>query len=73
MHAIHLSLPSVGVDPEALGLALERRLQARAARADSGVEITPDLLSTWAREELDALVAQVTQLRAMAADTRVLS
>jgi hypothetical protein len=67
MHAIHLVLPSsVGVDPEALGLALERRLQARVARADSGVEITAELLSGWAKEELADLVEQVQHLRRVA-------
>ena len=66
MHAIHLTLPSVGIDPEALGVALERRLQARALRADSAVEITPELLGAWAHEELEALVAELAHLRSVA-------
>jgi len=73
MHAIHLVVPPLaGVDPERLGLALQRRLEARVARADSGVEITAELLNGWAEEELADLVEQVRHLRQVA-NARVLS
>jgi hypothetical protein len=72
MHAIHLSIPAVGVDPEAVGLALERRLQARVARADSAVEITTELLGRWAHEELETILAEMEALRD-AAHARTLS
>ncbi len=72
MQFLQVELPEGDIDVEMLGHALERRLQARAARADSGVTITPELVSDWAREELSALVAEIRELRLQSA-TRVLS
>ena len=62
-HFLQLELPDSDVDAELLSHALERRLQARAARADAAVEITPELVSTWAKEELSTLVTELREMR----------
>ena len=47
--------PTFDVGRTPFQAALERRLRARAARADCDVELTPELLHRWMREELEAL------------------
>jgi hypothetical protein len=52
----HLELT---VDADSLEQSLERRLRARAARADSAVRITPEMLQHWVEEELELLVGEI--------------
>ncbi len=49
-----------------LEASLEKRLQARAARADSAVELTPNTLNRWLQEELAALMQELASLHALA-------
>jgi hypothetical protein len=60
------------VDADMLEASLARRLRARAARADSAVEITPEILVSWVREELQALMAEFAFVQGIA-DTRSLN
>ena len=46
------------LDMESLQLALEKRLQNRAARADSAVIITGGVLRRWVEEEFEALLGE---------------
>lgn len=46
------------LDMESLQLALEKRLQNRAARADSAVIITGEVLRRWVEEEFEALLGE---------------
>ncbi|MBN1607314.1 MAG: hypothetical protein JW940_11820 [Polyangiaceae bacterium] len=46
-----------GMDLETLKHRLESRLEARMARADRDVELTPSMLQCWVVEELEALVS----------------
>lgn len=48
-----------GMDLETLKRMLESRLEARMARADRDVELTPSMLECWVVEELEALVGRV--------------
>jgi hypothetical protein len=44
------------MDSEVIERALERRLRDRALRAESEVEINPETLERWIREELESIV-----------------
>jgi hypothetical protein len=46
------------LDMDALQQALEKRLKARAARADAAVEINAETLHRWVEEELETLVSE---------------
>jgi hypothetical protein len=46
----------IHLDAEALQVAIDHRLRARAARADLAVEIDDETLRRWAAEELESLV-----------------
>ena len=52
----HLALQ---LDADELEQSLEKRLKARAARADSAVRITPEMLQHWVQEELELLVGEL--------------
>jgi hypothetical protein len=52
----HLALQ---LDADELEQSLEKRLRARAARADSAVRITPEMLQHWVQEELELLVGEL--------------
>jgi hypothetical protein len=47
------------LDADELEQSLEKRLKARAARADSAVRITPEMLQHWVQEELELLVGEL--------------
>ena len=47
------------LDADELEESLEKRLKARAARADSAVELTPEILHHWVQEELELLVGEL--------------
>ncbi|HKQ70387.1 MAG TPA: hypothetical protein VJT73_13655 [Polyangiaceae bacterium] len=44
------------MDSEVIERALERRLRERALRAETEVEINPETLERWIREELESIV-----------------
>ena len=46
------------LDADTVWQTVERRLKARAARADSAVELTPETIQRWAREELEAVIGE---------------
>lgn len=54
------------VDADMLEASLAKRLKARAARADKGVQITPEVLVSWVREELQALMAEFALVQSIA-------
>jgi hypothetical protein len=56
----------VEVDADALEASLTKRLRARAARADSAVQITPEVLAEWVREELEALMTEIAWFHTLA-------
>jgi hypothetical protein len=56
----------VQVDMAQLEASLEKRLQARAARADSAVELNPSTLNRWLQEELAALMQELARMHALA-------
>lgn len=58
-HALHLDNPQIELDGAALDVMVERRVRARAARADSAVPLDSETLTRWAREELDAVVQEL--------------
>jgi hypothetical protein len=49
----------IHLDAEVLQASLNRRIQARVARADSAVEISGETLRRWAEEELESLVREL--------------
>jgi hypothetical protein len=49
----------IHLDAEILQASLNRRIQARVARADSAVEISGETLRRWAEEELESLVREL--------------
>ena len=51
-------LEPVELDAQALQLSLEKRLKARAARAEIAVQITPETLQRWVVEEFEQLVEE---------------
>lgn len=57
----------VEIDAEALQTSLEKRLRARAARADSAVELTAETLQRWVQEELHALLEELALVQGLAA------
>ena len=50
--------------------ALERRLRDRALRADSRVQMTPETIERWIREELEAMVRELADARAVETQAR---
>lgn len=56
----------IHLDAEVLQASLNRRIQARAARADSGVEISGETLRRWAEEELESLVRELAHAHSVA-------
>ncbi len=62
----------VEIDAEALQSSLEKRLRARAARADSGVELTAETLQRWVQEELHSLLEELAIVQELAG-TRVVN
>jgi hypothetical protein len=61
------------MDNEAIERALERRLRDRALRAESQVEINPETLERWIREELESIVRDFAVARDLEAASRVLN
>ena len=53
--------------------ALERRLRERALRADGEVEINPETLERWIREELESIVRDFAVARELDQASRVLN
>jgi len=53
------------MDSETIERALERRLRDRALRAESEVEINPETLERWIREELESIVRDYAAARAL--------
>jgi hypothetical protein len=49
---------------------LERRLRDRALRADSGVNLTPETIERWIREELEAIVRELARAREIETESR---
>jgi len=56
----------VEIDAEALQTSLETRLRARAARADSAVELTAETLQRWVQEELRSLLEELAVVQELA-------
>lgn len=48
---------------DAIERALERRLRERALRADREVEMTPETIERWIREELEEIVRELAMAR----------
>jgi hypothetical protein len=65
---MQFSEASIVLDADLLQMSLERRLRARAARADSAVEITAETLERWLQEEFAAVVAEHAFAQAVAND-----
>jgi hypothetical protein len=61
------------MDNEVIERALERRLRERALRAESEVEINPETLERWIREELESIVRDFAVARELAQASRVLN
>ena len=61
------------MDSEVIERALERRLRDRAMRAESEVEINPETLERWIREELESIVHDYAVAREMEQAARVLN
>jgi len=56
----------VEIDAEVLQTSLEKRLRARAARADSAVELTAETLQRWVQEELRSLLEELAMVQELA-------
>lgn len=56
----------IHLDADLLEASLAKRLRARAARADEAVEITPEVLVHWVREELQAVMAEFALVQTLA-------
>ena len=54
-------------------LRLERRLRERALRAESEVEINPETLERWIREELESIVRDFAVARELEQASRVVN
>lgn len=52
---------------------LERRLRERALRADNAVELTPETIERWIREELEAIVRELAKARELEQAARPLN
>jgi len=61
------------MDNETIERALERRLRERALRAESEVEINPETLERWIREELESIVHDFAVVRELEQASRVLN
>jgi hypothetical protein len=61
------------MDSETIERALERRLRERALRAESEVEINPETLERWIREELESIVHDFAVARELEQASRVLN
>jgi hypothetical protein len=61
------------MDNEVIERALERRLRERALRAESEVEINPETLERWIREELESIVRDFAVARDLERASRVLN
>jgi hypothetical protein len=46
--------------------ALERRLRDRALRAETEVELTPETIERWIREELESIIRELSLAREFA-------
>jgi len=64
---------SIIMNSEVIERALERRLRDRALRADGEVEITPETLERWIREELESIVRDFAVARELDQASRVLN
>lgn len=58
---------------EMIERALERRLRQRVMRADSEVEINPETIERWIREELEAIFGELAMAREIEQAARVLN
>ena len=63
----------VEIDAEVLQTSLEKRLRARAARADSAVELTAETLQRWVQEELHSLLEELALVQELSIGTRALN
>jgi hypothetical protein len=61
------------MDSEIIERALERRLRERALRAENEVEINPETLERWIREELESIVHDYAIAREIEQASRVLN
>ena len=61
------------MDSEAIERALERRLRDRALRAEAEVEINPETLERWIREELESIVRDYAAARAHEQASRIVN
>ncbi len=61
------------MDSDRIERALERRLRERALRADSGVRMTPETIERWIREELHAIIRELSLFRDIKARSRAAS
>jgi hypothetical protein len=61
------------MDNEVIERALERRLRDRALRAESVVEINPETLERWIREELESIVRDFAAARELDQASRILN
>jgi len=61
------------MDSEVIERALERRLRDRALRAETEVEINPETLERWIREELESIVRDFAGARELDQASRVLN
>ena len=60
------------MDSEVIERALERRLRERALRAESEVEINPETLERWIREELESIVRDFAAAREIEQASRLI-
>lgn len=65
-HVMEPEVQVVEIDAEALQTSLEKRLRARAARADSAVELTAETLQRWVQEELHSLLEELALVQELA-------
>ena len=65
-HVMEPEVQVVEIDAEALQTSLEKRLRARAARADSAVELTAETLQRWVQEELQSLLEELALVQELA-------
>jgi len=61
------------MDSDIIERALERRLRERALRADSGVRMTPETIERWIREELEAIIRELSLFRDIMSKNRMVS
>jgi len=56
---LHLDDPHLELDGDALQMLVQRRVRARAQRADSAVTVDGETLARWAQEELSSVVEEL--------------